>query len=69
MKAGMKGMTKMEKLMDSDCRLKDYMLSKSLWEVRETFRMRTQLLEGFKSNMKNLHRGRDLSRWTPRLTC
>ena len=52
MKAGMKG--KLEKLKDEDCKLKDYMDLKSLKEVRDTFRMRTQLVEGFRGNFKNM---------------
>ena len=40
--------------------MKEYMKSKSLHVVRETFRARTQLVEGIKGNFKNLYRGNDL---------
>ena len=48
MKEGMVGMTKMEGLTNQDCRLKEYMKGKSLHVVRDTFRARTQLVEGIK---------------------
>ena len=60
MKEGMVGMTKMEGLVEEDCNMKEYMKSKSLHVVRETFRARTQLVEGIKGNFKNLYRGNDL---------
>ena len=34
---------------------------KSLKEVRDTFRMRTQLVEGFKGNFKNMYKSDSLS--------
>ena len=60
MKEGMVGMTKMEGLTNQDCRLKEYMKGKSLHVVRDTFRARTQLVEGIKGNYKNLHKGKDM---------
>ena len=61
MKGGMVGMTKMEKLMNDDCARKEYMGIKSLKDVRDTFRMRTQLIEGIKGNQKNKYRGGDMT--------
>ena len=46
MKVGMVGKSKLERLMNEDCLLKDYMQQKPLKDVRDTFRARTQLLEG-----------------------
>ena len=54
------GMTKMEGLTNQDCKLKEYMKGKALHDVRDTFRARTQLVEGIKGNYKNLHRGKDM---------
>ena len=59
MKAGMKG--KLERLKQEDCKIKEYMNLKSLKEVRDTFRMRTQLVEGFKGNFKNMYKHASLS--------
>ena len=50
MKAGMEGMTKLELLRLEDCKLKSYMRQKSLKDVRDTFRTRTQLMEIIKGN-------------------
>ena len=36
------------------------MKGKSLHVVRDTFRARTQLVEGIKGNYKNLHKGKDM---------
>ena len=58
MKSGMVGMTKLEGLVNSDCNLKDYMGKKVLKDVRDIFRARTQLLEGFKANYKNMYKGK-----------
>ena len=60
MKEGMAGKTKLERLVNDDCLLKDYMNKKSLKDVRDTFRARTQLVEGIKGNFKNRHRNSDL---------
>ena len=57
MKEGMVGMTKMEGLINQDCKMKEYMKGKSLHVVWDTFRARTQLVEGIKGNYKNLHKG------------
>ena len=55
----MKG--KLEKLKDEDCKLKKYMNLKSLKEVRDTFRMRTHIVEGFKGNFKNMFKHQSLN--------
>ena len=60
MLSGMEGMTKCEGLKNSDCGLKEYMGKKVLKDVRDIFRARTQLLEGFKANHKNMYRGQDM---------
>jgi hypothetical protein len=60
MRLGMVGMTKMEGLVNSDCKMKEYMRIKSLHDVRDIFRARTHLLEGFKANFKNMHKGKDM---------
>jgi hypothetical protein len=44
------------KLKSEDCNLKDYMNYKSIKEVRDIFRVRTNLVEGFKGNFKNRYR-------------
>ena len=55
----MKGKT--EKLKSEDCAMKDYMRSKSLQEVCDIFRTRTNLVEGFKGNFKNLYKNSNLN--------
>ena len=60
MKAGMEGRTKLEKFCQDDCNLKEYMRQKSLRDVRDTFRTRTQLLEGFKGNFRNKYKDGDM---------
>ena len=57
LKESMEGMTKMSELIKGDCRTKPYMDEKSLNQVRETFRTRTNMLEGFKGNFKNRYLG------------
>ena len=47
---------KTEKLKMEDCNLKDYMKLKSLQVVRDIFRTRTNLVEGFKGNFKNRYK-------------
>ena len=53
----MQGMSKMEDLMSQDCNAKPYLESKSLNEVRETFRLRTKMIEGIRGNFKNMYPG------------
>ena len=48
----------MEGLINQDCKMKEYMNGKSLHVVRDTFRARTQLVEGIKGNYKNCTRVR-----------
>ena len=60
MKEGMAGKTKMERLVNDDCLMKEYMNQKSLKDVRDTFRARTQLVEGIKGNFKNRFRNSDI---------
>ena len=60
MKEGMAGKTKLERLANDDCLLKEYMNQKSLKDVRDTFRARTQLWEGIKGNFKNRFKNSDL---------
>ena len=55
----MKGKT--EKLKSEDCAIKDYMRYKSLQEVCDIFRTRTNLDEGFKGNFKNLYKNSNLN--------
>ena len=43
----------MSELIKGVCKTKSYMDEKSLSQVRETFRTRTNMLEGFKGNFKN----------------
>jgi hypothetical protein len=54
------GFTKKEGLTNQDCKLKEYMKGKSLHDVRDTLRARTQLVEGNKWNYKNLHSRKDM---------
>ena len=60
MKEGVVSRTKMEGLTNQDCKLKEDMKGKSLHVVRDTFRARTQLVEGIKGKYKNLHRGKGM---------
>ena len=60
MKEGMAGKTKMERLVNDNCLLKEYMNQKSLKDVRDTFRARIQLVEGIKGNFKNRFRNSDI---------
>ena len=53
LKESMEGMSKMSELIKGDCRTKSYMDEKSVSQVSETFRTRTNMLEGFKGNFKN----------------
>ena len=57
LKEQMQGMSKMEDLMSQDCNAKPYLESKSLNEVRETFRLRTKMIEGIRGNFKNMYPG------------
>ena len=59
LKNNMKGKT--EKLKSEDCKMKEYMSYKSLKEVRDIFRSRTNLVEGFKGNFKNLYKNTNLN--------
>ena len=60
MKAGMVGKTKLENLLKDDCKTKDKMGLKSLHDVRDIFRARTNMLEGIKGNHKNMYRDQDM---------
>ena len=60
LKESMEGMTKMSELIEGDCRTEPYMDEKSLNQVRETFRTRTNMLEGFKGNFKNWYLGENI---------
>ena len=51
---------KTDKLKNEDCRLKTYMKEKSLKQVRDTFRVRTSLVEGFRANFKNKYERNNL---------
>ena len=55
MKEDMEKMKKLEKIRLDDCIRKNYMDCKSLNEVRDIFRVRTQLVDGFKGNFKNMY--------------
>ena len=56
---GLKGKTKYEELKMGDCEIKTYMGNKSLKQVRDIFRVRTHMVEGFKANFKNMYKGQD----------
>ena len=43
--------------MNEDCSVKPYFSSKSLHEVRETFKVRTQMTKGFRGNFQNMYKG------------
>ena len=53
LKESMEGMSKMSELIKGDCRTKSYMDEKSVSQVSETFRTRTNMLKGFKGNFMN----------------
>ena len=55
-----KMVNKTAKLKNEDCRLKTYMKEKSLKQVRDTFRVRTNLVEGFRANFKNMYERNNL---------
>ena len=61
LKQDMVGKSKLAGLIDGDCLAKSYLGTKSLWEVRETFRARTQMTVGFKSNFQNMYKGGNLN--------
>ena len=44
---------KTEKLKEENCKLKEYMNVKSLADVRNTFRVRKNMVEGFRGSFKN----------------
>ena len=52
--------TKMKRLVNDNCLLKEYMHQKSLKDVRDTFRARTQFVKGIKGNFKNRFRNSDI---------
>ena len=58
---GMEGMTKLEELKDGDYEAKPYLKLKSLGQVREIFRARTNMIEGFRANFKNRYTGTSLN--------
>ena len=51
---------KTEKLKEGNCEMKEYMNLKSLSDVRNTFRVRTNMVEGFKGSFKNMFKHTDL---------
>jgi hypothetical protein len=51
---------KTEKLKEEDCRRKDYMDNKCLADVRSIFRVRTNMVEGFRGSFQNMHRNTSL---------
>ena len=57
LKADMVGKSKLTALRQEDCNVKPYICSKSLQEVRDTFRVRTQMTNGFKGNFSNMYKG------------
>ena len=50
-----KMINKTAELKKEDCKLKQYMKEKSLKQVRDTFRVRTNLVEGFRANFKSMY--------------
>ena len=56
MKEGMVRKSKVERLFNEDCLMKDYMHYKSLKDVRDNFRARTLLVAGIKGNFKNRYK-------------
>jgi hypothetical protein len=50
-----KMVNKTAELKNYDCKLKTYMKEKPLKQVRDTFRVRTNLVEGFRANFKNMY--------------
>ena len=58
---GMEGMTKLEELKLGDYEAKPYLKLKSLGQVREIFRSRTNMVEGFRANYKNRYNGMSLN--------
>jgi hypothetical protein len=51
---------KTEKLKEENVKMKNYMNSKSLAAVRNTFRVRTNMVEGFRGSFKNMYRNTNL---------
>ena len=56
LKESMKDMKKLQGINSDDCNAKSYLATKSLTEVRDMFRARTNMTEGFKGNFKNMHK-------------
>jgi hypothetical protein len=52
---------KTEKLKDEDCQRKNYMELKSLAYVRSIFRVRTNMVEGFRGSFQNMHKNTSLN--------
>ena len=52
---------KTEKLKDEDCQRKNYMELKSLADVRSIFRVRTNMVEGFRGSFQNMHKNTSLN--------
>ena len=52
---------KTENLKEEDCRRKVYMDNKSLADVRSIFRIRTNMVEGFRDNFHNMHKNTSLN--------
>ena len=57
LKEKMDGMSKMEGLINQDCNAKPYLESKSLNDVRDTFRLRTRMIDGIRGNFRNMYPG------------
>ena len=64
LKEKMDGMSKMEGLINQDCNAKPYLESKSLNDVRDTFRLRTRVIDGMawvidgiRGNFRNMYPG------------
>ena len=53
----MDGMSKMKGLINQICNAKPYMESKSLNDVRDTFRLRTKMIDGIRGNFRNMYPG------------
>ena len=57
LKEDMVGKTKLIVLAKEDCKAKGYLSSKSMKDVRDIFRARTEMTAGFRGNFHNMYRG------------
>ena len=61
LKDDMVGKTKLTALANEDCKVKDYLSSKSMKDVRDIFRARTEMTAGFGGNFHNMYGGGNLN--------